>query len=126
MTSGLGLDLIAELPNEGADTIDFSATTTLNVSVNLGTLANQIVNASVKLYMIWRLPKQRWVNRGNQRSGAGGGALLSAMRTTMAAYLTVFSVALLLVVALLLTNSVATPSLPMARAIYADLLGWLR
>ena len=84
--------------------------------------ANQLLNSVVKLYMIWRLPKQRWVNRGNQRSGAGGGAFLSAMRTTMAAYLTVFSVAMLLLVALVLTNSVATPSLPMARAIYADLL----
>ena len=38
--------------------------------------ANQILNAVVKVYMQWRLAKQKWTNRGNQKTGfAGGGAL---------------------------------------------------
>ena len=35
---------------------------------------NQIINASVKIYMIFHLAKQKWFNRGNQTAGAGKGA----------------------------------------------------
>ena len=85
--------------------------------------ANQLMNSIVKLYMIWRLPKQRWVNRGNQRSGAGGGMLLTAARNVMAAYLTSLSVLILLISALLLTASVSVPSQPAVRALYEHLFG---
>ena len=30
---------------------------------------NQLVNAVVKVYMLWRLAKQKWANRGNQKAG---------------------------------------------------------
>jgi len=30
---------------------------------------NQVINASVKIYMIFHLPKQKWSNRGNQSAG---------------------------------------------------------
>lgn len=32
---------------------------------------NQVINASVKVYMIFHLSKQKWSNRGNQSSGNG-------------------------------------------------------
>ncbi len=34
---------------------------------------NQLINASVKVYAIYRLSKQRWSNRGNQSAGEGEG-----------------------------------------------------
>ena len=81
--------------------------------------ANQLLNSVVKLYMIWRLPKQRWVNRGNQHSGAGGGLFVAAARTVMAGYLTSFSLLVLLLMALVLTSTLAMPSLPALRALIA-------
>jgi mannuronan synthase len=88
--------------------------------------ANQLSNSAVKLYMIWRLPKQRWFNRGNQTSGAGGGFLLATARSTMAAYLTGLSVVMLVLVALLLTNTLAMPNLAIARRLAGDMMrGWL-
>ena len=33
---------------------------------------NQLVNAVVKVYMLWRLAKQKWANRGNQKQGFAG------------------------------------------------------
>ncbi len=85
--------------------------------------ANQLTNSLVKLYMIWRLPKQRWVNRGNQRAGADGGALLSAARTVMAAYLTGLSILMLLIAALILSATLTLPSGPALRALYDGLFG---
>ncbi len=35
--------------------------------------ANQLLNAAVKVYCIFRLSKQRWTNRGNQSAGMGDG-----------------------------------------------------
>jgi len=34
---------------------------------------NQVVNAVVKIYMIFHLAKQKWFNRGNQATGGSGG-----------------------------------------------------
>lgn len=56
---------------------------------------NQLINASVKVYCIWRLSKQRWSNRGNQTAGMDGSSLLETYRNGMAAYCTTFSVACL-------------------------------
>ncbi|MGD1884924.1 MAG: glycosyltransferase [Paracoccaceae bacterium] len=36
---------------------------------------NQVINASVKIYMIFHLSKQKWSNRGNQSAGGGEGLL---------------------------------------------------
>jgi len=35
---------------------------------------NQLLNASLKLYIWFRLPQQRWSNRGDQRAALGSGA----------------------------------------------------
>ena len=32
---------------------------------------NQIINAAVKVFMIFHLSKQKWANRGGQTAGAG-------------------------------------------------------
>jgi len=82
---------------------------------------NQLVNAGVKLYMVWRLPKQRWFNRGNQSSGATGSRLQGLARDAMAAYLTAFSLAMLLIAAILVTHAVNPPDLSGARAAAIDL-----
>ncbi|MEL6233713.1 MAG: glycosyltransferase [Pseudomonadota bacterium] len=34
---------------------------------------NQVINASVKIFMIFHLSKQKWSNRGNQSAGGGAG-----------------------------------------------------
>lgn len=69
--------------------------------------ANQIMNAGIKVYMIWRLPKQRWANRGNQRSGAGTFSLLGVTREAAAALFTVASVAALVLAAAIVTGGAA-------------------
>jgi mannuronan synthase len=88
--------------------------------------ANQLLNSVVKLYMIWRLPKQRWVNRGNQSAGAGGGTFINAVRGMMAGYLTGFSVLALLLFALLATGTLTTPGAGFVNAITADWSGTSR
>ncbi len=86
--------------------------------------ANQLLNSAVKLYMIWRLPKQRWFNRGNQKSGAGGHAFAAAARSTMAAYLTSLSIAVLALAALTLTGTFPQANLAIVRMLLSDLLAW--
>lgn len=36
---------------------------------------NQVINASVKIYMVFHLSKQSWANRGNQTSGHSAGGI---------------------------------------------------
>ena len=42
---------------------------------------NQVINASVKVFMIFHLSKQNWSNRGNQTAGAGQGWFAHAQNT---------------------------------------------
>ena len=49
--------------------------------------ANQLLNASVKVYCIFRLSKQRWSNRGNQSAGMGEG-WRERMRNWIASWVT--------------------------------------
>lgn len=70
---------------------------------------NQIVNAGVKLYVLWRLPQQRWANRGNQSVGIGGAGRPARLRFAMAAYLTALSLASLTAAAMTVSG-LAVPS----------------
>jgi mannuronan synthase len=70
---------------------------------------NQLVNAAVKLYTLWRLPQQRWANRGNQSADTSTQGALLMMRRGMAAYLTTLSVAALVLVAVTWTGLVQAP-----------------
>ena len=67
--------------------------------------ANQLANASIKLYMIWRLPKQRWANRGHQSVGGGH----DRFKEWAAGYLTIVSVLTLLLAGLLATGQLPVP-----------------
>ncbi|HRD78831.1 MAG TPA: glycosyltransferase, partial [Hyphomicrobiaceae bacterium] len=71
---------------------------------------NQLLNAAVKIYMMWRLAKQKWANRGNQKAGFSGGSLLAAAREMMASYLTLLSFAALFLCVAIYTQLLNMPS----------------
>lgn len=70
---------------------------------------NQLINASVKVYCIFRLSKQRWSNRGDQRAGEGDG-LIATLQNWMASYLTVLYVTILFVGVCLMAGLIDPPS----------------
>ena len=72
---------------------------------------NQLINASVKVYCLWRLAKQRWSNRGNQSADLDGGRALVVFRQVMAQYLTVFSVSVLFLAVCLYSGLLDLPTL---------------
>lgn len=72
--------------------------------------ANQILNASVKLYMMSRLAKQKWANRGNQKQGDAGDGWIGVYRVWMARYLTVFMVSSLFLVVVVYSQLLDVPS----------------
>ena len=71
---------------------------------------NQTVNAAVKVYAIWRLSKQKWANRGDQKAGFGGGGWKAQAQELMAAYLTALSVVGLFLAVLAYTGLLPVPS----------------
>jgi mannuronan synthase len=73
--------------------------------------ANQLLNAGVKVYMQWRLAKQKWTNRGNQKTGFSGGGALTIFREIMAAYLTAVSFASVFLSVMIYTKLISVPSL---------------
>ena len=72
---------------------------------------NQLINASVKVYCIFRLSKQKWTNRGNQSSSAEGNALLNKARNVMAIWCTSVSVTALFLGTIIYSELLAIPSL---------------
>ena len=50
---------------------------------------NQIINASVKIFMIFHLSKQKWSNRGNQSAGGGVGVFARIQNGTAKAQLVI-------------------------------------
>ncbi len=63
--------------------------------------ANQILNSVIKVYLLFRLPKQNWSNRNNQRVELGSGALWKmAAKKIMAGYITMVWVMLFVFVIL--------------------------
>jgi mannuronan synthase len=71
--------------------------------------ANQLVNAGVKLYTMWRLPQQKWANRGNQKAGLGVSGFVHVARRGVAAYLTTLSIVSLALAASIWTNLLPAP-----------------
>ncbi|NHO63933.1 glycosyltransferase family 2 protein [Aestuariicella hydrocarbonica] len=57
--------------------------------------ANQLINSLVKVYIVFRLPKQRWMNRGNQKAPSASEGFILSFRNYMASYLTFFWVSLM-------------------------------
>lgn len=79
---------------------------------------NQILNAAVKVYMMWRLAKQKWANRGNQKQGMAGPGLAARARDAMAAYLTTLSFFSILLVVMLYTKLLTLPSFGFVSAVF--------
>ncbi|MBU2580304.1 MAG: glycosyltransferase family 2 protein [Alphaproteobacteria bacterium] len=72
--------------------------------------ANQLLNAGVKVIMLWRLAQQNWANRGNQKSGIDGGGWVAVAREAMARYLTFVSFAGLFLAAMIYMRLLELPS----------------
>ncbi|MEP1209945.1 MAG: glycosyltransferase [Rhizobiaceae bacterium] len=82
---------------------------------------NQLINASVKVYCIFRLSKQRWSNRGNQSAGSDGSVLLEMYRNWMARWCTSVAVTLLLLGTVHYSTLVELPTSETLQ----DLLPWV-
>ncbi len=80
--------------------------------------ANQLLNAAVKVYMMWRLAKQKWTNRGNQKQGFAGSNGIVIFREAMAAYLTTVSFAVIFLAVILYTGLLVAPTWNMISAIF--------
>lgn len=82
--------------------------------------ANQLLNAGMKVYLIWRLPKQRWVNRGNQRQGAGRGGLVASLREGSAAVLTLAALVTAVALTAIVTKTASMPSFDFVAVMIGD------
>ena len=77
---------------------------------------NQLINASVKVYCYFRLHKQRWSNRGNQKSEDGQG-LIYQLKEYYASYLTILHVAMLMIFVLWIAQAIEMPGFRTLRLI---------
>ena len=80
--------------------------------------ANQLLNAVVKVYMQWRLAKQKWTNRGNQKTGFTGGGGIAIFREVMAFYLTALSFAGVFLSVMIYTKLLTIPSAGFVSAMF--------
>lgn len=80
---------------------------------------NQLINASVKVYCIFRLSKQKWSNRGNQSSSSGDNVFVEKARNMMANWCTSVAVMLLVLVTLHYCNLLEFPSLLMMTSAFS-------
>jgi len=74
---------------------------------------NQLINAAVKVWCIFRLSKQRWSNRGDQKSSVDGSYLLDLARNAMANWCTSIAVLLLFLITMHYANLINIPSYQM-------------
>lgn len=80
---------------------------------------NQLINASVKVYCIFRLSKQKWSNRGNQTSSTDGNAFVENARNMMANWCTLIAVLLLVLGTLHYSGLINAPSLTMMASAFS-------
>lgn len=72
---------------------------------------NQLINASVKVYCVFRLSKQTWANRGGQTSQNNGSRGLKIFQHYMAIWCTSVAVMLLVIVTLHYSGLTSLPSM---------------
>ena len=60
----------------------YSYSRTVDLSWPFILYLNQVINASVKIFMIFHLSKQKWSNRGNQAAGGGQGLIAALQNGT--------------------------------------------
>lgn len=70
---------------------------------------NQLLNALVKVYCLFRLSKQRWTNRGDQSAGYDNN-LVGTLRNLMATYITTVWVCGLILVTSIYTTLIDVPT----------------
>jgi glycosyltransferase Alg8 len=78
---------------------------------------DQLVNASVKVFIIWRLAQQKWANRGDQKAGFSGLGWPDRLRKTMAAYMTALSVTCIVLATVSYTQIIYVPGWNAVRAL---------
>jgi glycosyltransferase Alg8 len=93
----------------------YSRTVDLNFAWTL--YVNQLINAVVKVFMMWRLAKQKWANRGNQKAGFSGNDWVAIARNSMAAYLTAMSFCALFLAVMIYTGLLVVPGYLSLKAI---------
>lgn len=76
---------------------------------------NQLLSAIIKVYMLFRLPKQRWANRQNQMGGQD--AMADLFKQRMALFVNIFYITLMLFVVLMLTGIMTWPDWYQFRAL---------
>lgn len=81
----------------------------VSLSYPLLLYTNQFLNAAVKVYCLFRLSKQRWTNRGDQRAGFGVG-FADRARNVMAGYLTTVAITGLVISVVTYAELVRLPS----------------
>ena len=82
--------------------------------------ANQMLNAAVKVYCLFRLSQQRWTNRGDQSAGFGG-SLINGARSAMATYLTLVAVLGLVLATVTFAGLVHAPTMQTFAVIQASI-----
>ena len=88
----------------------FTYSRTIDLNFIWTLYANQLLNALVKVYMMWRLSKQKWANRGNQKQGFSGDGWVVAAREWMAFYLTTFSFGVLFLIVMIYSELLVVPT----------------
>ena len=79
--------------------------------------ANQLLNAVVKVHILFRLARQRWSNRGGQKAGFDAG-WRDLLRGAVAGYLTLFYVSLLFLATAAYARAFDLTSLRMAGELF--------
>ncbi len=69
---------------------------------------NQVLSSMIKIYLLFRVSRQRWLNRGDQRARAATGGLL-AYQNAAAAFLTVLYTGSFLLLAAFVTGVLRLP-----------------
>lgn len=71
---------------------------------------NQLMSTIIKIYILFRLPQQRWKNRGNQEAGFAANKTLK-LRSLVASYLTLFYCMCCFLLILIYLGLVSLPTL---------------
>src|SRR5258707_690976 len=78
---------------------------------------NQLTTSLIKVHLLFRMSKQRWLNRGDQRVPMGSMHMLNFQRF-MAGFITVFYVALLIFAIAVYSGALQLPH-------WRSAIGWL-
>lgn len=93
-----------------ASVILFHFTRRIDVTFPFFLYVNQLLSAVIKVYILFRLPRQKWKNRGDQQQGFEHSRIL-CRRNWVAGYLTLFYCAVFFLLVLLYLNLASMPTL---------------